>query len=90
LKHAAATTITIQINYHIGTITLDYKDNGKGFDLESTLKQEKKGIGLLNILSRLRSVQGKYQINTAPGKGFLIHIQAEATPIELSSNQKIF
>lgn len=83
IKHAGATLVSINITFAKNILILTYSDNGCGFDIESILENqnEKKGIGLLNILSRLRSIKGKYEINTAPGKGFSINITAGATKL---------
>jgi PAS domain S-box-containing protein len=83
IKHAKATLVSINITFAKNTLTLNYSDNGCGFDIESIFENqnEKKGIGLLNILSRLRSIKGKYEINTAPGNGFSTNITAGATKL---------
>lgn len=68
VKHAKATVIEISLNYQDGLLVVKYTDNGKGFDVEQVLK-ERKGIGLLNIQSRLRSINGSMQINSDEGMG---------------------
>jgi PAS domain S-box-containing protein len=70
IKHASATSITIKILEEDNYIKVWYTDNGKGFDLEKTMDEKKGGIGLLNILSRIKTIDGKYKLNTQKGKGF--------------------
>jgi PAS domain S-box-containing protein len=77
LKHSNAQNVKIVLNFIDKRIQLEYLDDGKGFELDSTLYKNKKGIGLLNIFSRIRSINGTYFIHTAPGIGFRIRISAE-------------
>ena len=70
IKHAKASLITVRLNVEDKFLILEYKDNGRGFDYESELSETKKGIGLLNILNRIHSINGKYEIDTRVGEGF--------------------
>ncbi|MBS1655688.1 MAG: PAS domain S-box protein, partial [Bacteroidetes bacterium] len=72
LKHARASKVWIAIKKEQPDILVLIKDNGKGFD--NHLK--KGGIGLENIQRRVLALNGKIEINTAPGKGceLIIHI----------------
>ena len=54
-------------------INLSVEDNGRGFDYESAL-QEKKGIGLGNIISRVDYLKGKMDVDTTEGKGTTVII----------------
>ncbi|MEQ8623663.1 MAG: histidine kinase [Vicingaceae bacterium] len=67
IKHAKATKINISIIYNEGTLSLDYSDNGRGFDLNST---SNKGLGLKNIVSRCLYIDAKYEIKTQVNNGF--------------------
>ncbi|MAQ75406.1 MAG: two-component sensor histidine kinase [Aquimarina sp.] len=53
-------------------ITIDYKDNGQGFDTEAVLK--KKGIGLKNIESRVEILGGEMSYSSTIGNGSEFHI----------------
>lgn len=68
IKHAKATVIEIAANCQDRMLVVTFTDNGKGFDVEQVLK-ERKGIGLLNIQSRLRSINGSMQISSDVGMG---------------------
>jgi len=58
LKHSEATKIDILLEHKQRNINLIYRDNGKGMkDLH--LKSKSTGMGLSNIQSRLKSVDGK-------------------------------
>jgi len=67
LRHGKATQIDVRFLRHDHGIELNYRDNGKGFDLAQT---EKKGLGLRNIESRVRIIGASFQVNSNPGKGF--------------------
>ena len=70
IKHAKASAIDIKLFEDDNNIKLQYSDNGKGFDINTTLGNTKGSIGLLNIMSRIKSVNGKYKINSMQGSGF--------------------
>lgn len=75
IKHAKATIIDIDFKF-AENLHIHYKDNGKGFDL--AVLNERTGIGMQNIQSRLQMVNAHYQITTAEGRGFQIAIELEA------------
>lgn len=77
IKHGEATEITLDLDYLDGLISINYSDNGKGFDVDKTLK-ESKGMGLSNIANRIQNIQGVVTFTSVPNKGFLAHIEIEA------------
>lgn len=79
IKHAEATLIAIDFNL-AENFQIHYKDNGKGFDPD--VLNQRGGIGMQNIQSRLQMVNATYQITTANGKGFELAIQLEIPPSE--------
>lgn len=66
IKHAGCTNIIISLNQIPGILTLDYSDDGSGFDVAN---ETKKGMGLANIDARVRLYEGTYTLITSPGKG---------------------
>jgi signal transduction histidine kinase len=70
LKHAVANTINITFFREKDTFCLLYTDDGIGF----IISEDKKGMGLINIDSRIGLLNGKYFIKTAPKNGFEIKI----------------
>lgn len=73
VKHAAATRATIQLVKHPDSINISVEDNGKGFDYQKAL-QDKKGIGLGNVLSRVDYMKGTIDIDAVPDRGTMILI----------------
>lgn len=75
IKHANARQIKVQLSGNTGKLTLDYADDGKGV---SPAGMKSMGMGMHNIESRLSMVYGTYNITTAMGEGFKIHIEVPA------------
>jgi PAS domain S-box-containing protein len=75
LKHAKASKIEIYIEMIDEVLQMTYMDDGVGFDKEKALGEEAGGIGLKNIISRLRSVNGTYRIYSRPGAGMLVVVE---------------
>ncbi len=76
LKHSECERIIIDINVVGNNIVVDYRDNGKGFNLAEV---ENVGMGLSNIKSRISSLGGKIRFDTKPGSGMLAHIEVSTT-----------
>lgn len=69
LKHANANTISINISKHLRTLTIQYNDDGLGFDTEKTDDSQNRGMGFQNISSRIKSINGIFIINSTLGEG---------------------
>lgn len=67
LKHGKPTNIGIDLWMNKNVIKLNYQDDGVGFD--KSIESFKTGLGMQNIESRLRMIQGNYVFESAPGKG---------------------
>jgi PAS domain S-box-containing protein len=70
IKHAQSKKIDLYLHEEKNKLLLKYADDGIGFNFDEIINEKRVGIGLLNILSRLKTVNGKYKIETATGKGF--------------------
>ncbi|HLZ86247.1 MAG TPA: PAS domain-containing protein, partial [Puia sp.] len=69
-KHAKASSIEIKLVNSPHEVSLYIRDNGVGFNT----KQNRKGIGITNILSRAESYDGIARILSAPGKGCTLSV----------------
>jgi len=69
ILHSGASRIEIELNKHEKFITLQFYDNGRGFDTASLESEESKGMGLSNIETRVKSVDGVFILESNPGKG---------------------
>lgn len=76
LKYSIATEVYIELGLKDGKIALNVADNGIGFD--SAHLENAKGIGLKNMMDRIRQIGGKVDIQSSEGKGtrFIIEIPA--------------
>lgn len=66
LKYANATQLSIQMNKMGTELNIMVEDNGKGFDLNSSRVH---GVGIANVESRIRNLNGTMQIESQPGTG---------------------
>jgi signal transduction histidine kinase len=69
ILHSGASRIDVELNKHEKIITLHFYDNGRGFDTSSLQGEDIKGMGLSNIETRVRSVDGVFILESNPGKG---------------------
>jgi signal transduction histidine kinase len=69
ISHSGASRIEIELNKHQKFITLHLSDNGRGFDTAALRKEDTKGMGLSNIETRVRTVEGVFVLESNPGKG---------------------
>ncbi len=75
VKHANASKIQVNLYNDVYSVTLKYKDNGKGFEMNKFNVSEEKGSGLHNIYSRVISLKGNIDYNSAMGKGTEVKIK---------------
>lgn len=69
VKHSGASKIDIDLNRQERFLTLQIVDNGRGFDSSMLKSNGNKGMGLSNIETRVKSVEGVFIIESALGKG---------------------
>lgn len=77
LKHAKAKNITIDLLYEINHVELKISDDGKGFNIEETMKSKeiRKMSGLKNIYQRSEIIGAETFIYSTPKIGTTIHIK---------------
>ena len=64
IKHAKAKNIEINLSREKDELKLIYIDDGIGFDTRKLESGKAKGMGLYNILSRVRSLNGTHKIKS--------------------------
>jgi signal transduction histidine kinase len=69
IQHSGASRIEIELNKHEKFVTLHFYDNGRGFDTSTLNKEDTKGMGLSNIETRVKTVEGVFILESTPGKG---------------------
>jgi PAS domain S-box-containing protein len=73
IKHAQASEITINLDYINDAIICEYQDNGIGFDWKKQVQSPSKGMGINNIITRIKSLGGDFAMYSEPSKGFRIN-----------------
>ncbi len=73
VRHASATSAIVQVSCHEGMIALTVEDNGRGFDMAQL--RSFRGIGLKNVESRVKSMKGRLDIRSQPGKGTSVLVE---------------
>lgn len=74
VKHAEATYVNIGFTWYPDQLRVRVRDDGKGFDAETTLQNSTGGLGLQNIRNRARLTGGAGVISSAPGEGTTVTV----------------
>ena len=73
IKYAKANKANISLNKYKNKIEMKYSDNGIGFDVNKELKKPR-GLGLNNIINRIKSINGEVEIKSDNKTGTEINI----------------
>ncbi|MBN1339361.1 MAG: sensor histidine kinase [Bacteroidales bacterium] len=71
IKHSGASRVALQLVKSRNYLVLIVEDNGKGFDL----KEKSTGIGLLNIASRIDTINGEINYEPSPESGTIATVR---------------
>jgi signal transduction histidine kinase len=69
LKHAEASLIMVDLELRDGKLHLEVEDDGKGFDVESTLGSS---FGLIGMRERLQHAGGRFSVQSEIGIGTVV------------------
>jgi signal transduction histidine kinase len=69
LKHASARQVDIGVVERNGSVHIDIRDDGRGFDTEGRTG----GFGLIGMRERVALVGGTLEIGSGPGRGTRLH-----------------
>ncbi len=67
IKHADAKRAQLLLHFHPDYIHVSLNDNGKGFDRQTPASR--RSTGLINMENRVRFLNGKFDIQSQPGRG---------------------
>ncbi len=70
IKYADCTEIQISFEVHKNQLKLSLKDNGKGFDIANC----DKGLGINNIITRVKSFNGNIELKSSDNEGTIFKI----------------
>ena len=80
-KHAAASRVGLTLSYMEDQVTLDVRDDGKGFDPAAVPEPAGgHGFGLTGMRQRLDRVAGRLEIESEPGSGTAVSASVPAVP----------
>jgi len=82
VKHAQCTSIDLNLEADAQNIKVSISDNGKGF----IVKKGRKGIGMRNIASRMKKVNGTWDITSKIGSGTTVTLVIPILPNSDSMN----
>lgn len=78
MKHAESdnVTVTVSLEQHIGTLRIEVRDNGVGFDPVAVKKNTENfsKFGLFSIGERMRALGGTFEVESMPGHGTIARL----------------
>jgi PAS domain S-box-containing protein len=89
VKHARASEINIDLEYTENTLTCRYRDNGIGFNWQKQVESPAKGMGIHNIITRIRTLGGDFEVNSQPDDGFQINFQLQTIIRDVTDQKEI-
>ncbi|MBK8568397.1 MAG: tetratricopeptide repeat protein [Saprospiraceae bacterium] len=75
VKHAVATQAIVQLIRDEDRVNLTVEDNGNGMDTDQL--ELAKGVGWMNIRSRVGYLDGRLDVHSSPGKGMSVGVEFE-------------
>ncbi|HEU5208660.1 MAG TPA: sensor histidine kinase [Longimicrobiales bacterium] len=82
VRHAGAETVFVGLARNQGVLEIVIRDDGRGFDLEHTLDDSGRGLGLFGMQERASYIGGTVDIDTSPGRGTQVRVRIPITESE--------
>ncbi len=77
--HGKVRKIEVEVAYLAELLTIAIKDDGQGFDVSAAFSEGH--FGLLGMRERIRGLDGKVKIESAPGQGASVYVEIPRTAI---------
>jgi two-component system sensor histidine kinase UhpB len=74
VRHARASSVSVQIARANGAVALEVADDGEGFSVNDS----RRGLGLDGMAERARLVDGEFELDAAPGRGTTLRLRVPA------------
>lgn len=74
LKHAAASQVEVTLFFAEKAVSLEVKDDGRGFDVSDIRGAERTAWGLLGIEERASLLGGELELESEPGEGTTVRV----------------
>ncbi len=78
IKHASAANVSLLIHYNENKLAIQYFDDGIGFDPDDSAKMN--GMGISNMYSRLKALNGEIEFKRIQPKGMMTGISLKTKP----------
>jgi signal transduction histidine kinase len=88
LKHAEANNVWINLSLDNKIVILNYKDDGKGIEHINEKIGSSSGMGISNIQSRVKSVDGNFHFDSKKNEGIEVVITIKKTIKHLDGDGK--
>ena len=85
VKHAGAHWVQIELEFCVEKVTLQIKDDGKGFTPDHCAGPNDGHFGLLGMSERTKRLGGNIAVTSAHGRGTIVHVEL---PIEQTITPK--
>jgi signal transduction histidine kinase len=79
-KHASATIVSIAVRQAPGEISVEVRDNGRGFPAKGVEQDAYEGLGLLGMRERATMLGGTLAFTSAPGGGTAVLLRIPLAP----------
>ena len=88
MKHAElGVEVTVSLQQNMGTLQIEVRDNGIGFDPVAVKKQEFLKFGLFSIGERMQALGGTFEVESMPGHGMRARLTLPVTEMTVDRPQ---
>ena len=88
MKHAElGVEVTVSLQQNMGTLQIEVRDNGIGFDPVAVKKQEFLKFGLFSIGERMQASGGTFEVESMPGHGMRARLTLPVTEMTVDRPQ---
>ncbi len=71
-KHAAASRVDVSVTGSRDGVTIEIRDDGRGFDVEEAMRPRPGHLGLSTMIERAELLGGRCHISSEPGRGTVV------------------
>jgi two-component system NarL family sensor kinase len=74
-KHAGAPLVEVDLRRDLAMVTVEVRDQGRGFDLAGEGAGDTRGFGLRGLRDRVQLFGGQLVVHSAPGRGTVVRAE---------------
>jgi nitrate/nitrite-specific signal transduction histidine kinase len=74
VKHAQSEEAIVSLDLNMGTLRIEVRDNGVGFDPVAVKKEDFSTFGLFSIGERMHALGGTFEVESMPGHGTIARL----------------